>query len=84
MKVHGNMCTQPNPCEQAQAKNTSRRQRRVGKQPLFIPNQKEQLGTHTKEPAFENGLKAVPSIFYHPLPDVNNAQGLSHQLKSKE
>ena len=55
-----------------------------GEQPLFILNQKEQLWTHTKEPAFENGLKAVPSIFCHPLPDVNNAQGLSHQLKSKE
>ena len=41
IKVHGNMCTQPSPCEQAQAKNTSMRQKRVGKQPLFIPNQKE-------------------------------------------
>ena len=82
MKTHGNMCTQPSPCEQAQAKKTP-----VGskeEQPLFILNQKEQLWTHTKEPAFENGLKAVPSIFCHPLPDVNNAQGLSHQLKSKE
>ena len=48
MKAHGNMCTQPSPCEQAQAKNTSMRQRRVGKQPLFIPNQKEQLGTQYK------------------------------------
>ena len=51
MKAHDNMWTQPIPCEQAQAKNTSRRQRRVGKQPLFIPNQKEQLGTHTREPS---------------------------------
>ena len=50
MKAHDNMCTQPIPCEQAQAKNTNRRQRRVGKQPLFIPNQKEQLGTHRREP----------------------------------
>ena len=41
--------TQPKgSCEQAQAKNTSRRQKRVGKQPLFIPNQKEQLGTQYK------------------------------------
>ena len=29
MKTHGNMCTQPSPWEQAQAKNTSRRQRRT-------------------------------------------------------
>ena len=29
MKTHGNMCTQPSPCEQAQAKNTSKRQRRT-------------------------------------------------------
>ena len=50
MKAHGNMCMQPIPCEQAQAKNTSRRQRRVGKQPLFILNQKEQLETHTTKP----------------------------------
>ena len=48
MKAHYNMCTQPNPCEQAQAKNTSIRQKRVGKQPLFIPNQKEQRGTQYK------------------------------------
>ena len=48
IKVHGNMCTQPSPCEQAQAKNTNRRQKRVGKQPLFIPNQKEKLGTQYK------------------------------------
>ena len=48
MKAHGNMCIQHSPCEQAQAKNTSRRQRRVGKQPLFILNQKEQLGTQYK------------------------------------
>ena len=42
--------TQPkgtSPCEQAQAKNTAGGKRlRVGKHPLFIPNQK---GTHTKE-----------------------------------
>ena len=49
MKAHSNMCTQLNPCEQAQAKNSSRRQRRVSKQPLFIHNQKEQLGTQYKE-----------------------------------
>ena len=48
MKTHGNMCTQPSPCEQAQAKNTSMRQKRVGKKSLFIPNQKEQLGTKYK------------------------------------
>ena len=48
MKALDNMCIQPNPCEQAQAKNTSRRQRRVGKQLLFIPNQKEQRGTQYK------------------------------------
>ena len=48
MKAHGNMCTQPSSYEQAQAKNTSKRQKRVGKQPLFIPNQKEQLGTQYK------------------------------------
>ena len=42
------MCTQSSPYEQAQAKNTSRRQKRVGKQPLFIPNQKEQLRTQYK------------------------------------
>ena len=43
--------TQPkgtSPCEQAQAKNTSMRQKRVGKQPLFIPNRKEQLWTQYK------------------------------------
>ena len=40
IKTRGNMCTQPSSCEQAQAKSTSRRQRRVGKQPLFIPNKK--------------------------------------------
>ena len=34
--------------------------------------------------AFENGLKAVPSVFCHPLPDVNNARWLSCQLKSEE
>ena len=54
IKVHGNMCTQPSPREpvhvnKPKRKNTSRRQKRVGKQPLFIPNQKEQLGTQYKE-----------------------------------
>ena len=52
MKGHGNMCTQPSPCEQAQAKNTAGgKGLRVGKHPLFIPNQKGQLETHTKEPS---------------------------------
>ena len=38
MKTHGNMCTQPSPCEQAQAKKTPVGSK--GEQPLFIPNQK--------------------------------------------
>ena len=66
MKVHGNMCTQPSPCEQAQAKNTSRRQRRVGKQPLFIPNQKKQLGTHTRERSLWGWTKGCPISFLSP------------------
>ena len=49
----------------------------------FIPNQKEQLVLIQGNQTFENGLRAVPSVFCHPLPDVNNAQGLSYQLKSK-
>ena len=47
----------------AQAKNTSRRQRRVGKQSLFIPNQKEQLGTHTREPNLWEWTKGYPISF---------------------
>ena len=43
-----------------QAKNTSKRQRRVEKQPLFIPNQKEQLGTHTREPSLWEWTKGCP------------------------
>ena len=66
IKVHGNMCTQPSPCEQAQAKNTSRRQRRVGKQPLFIPNQKKQLGTHTRERSLWGWTKGCPISFLSP------------------
>ena len=38
MKTHGNMCTQPSPCEQAQAKKTPAEKK--GEQPLFISNQK--------------------------------------------
>ena len=39
MKTHGNICTVPSPCEQAQAKKKTLA---GGKreQPLFIPNQK--------------------------------------------
>ena len=67
MKAHGNMCTQPIPCEQAQAKNISRRQRRVGKQPLFIRNQKEQLGTYTREPSLWEWTKGCPINFLPPF-----------------
>ena len=38
MKTHGIMCTQPSPCEQAQAKKTPAGSK--GEQPLFISNQK--------------------------------------------
>ena len=54
-------------------------------QPLLIPNKKKkQLWTHTREPSLWEWTKVVPSFFCHCLPDVNSAQGLSHQLKSKE
>ena len=66
MKAHGNMCTQPNPYEQVQAKNTSRRQRRVGKQPLFIHNQKKQLGTHIREPSLWEWTKGYLISFLPP------------------
>ena len=78
IKTHGNRCTQINPCEQETPVEGK------GEQPLFNPNQKEQLRTHTREPSLWEWIKVVPSIFCHPPPDVNSAQGLSHQLKSKE
>ena len=46
-------------------------------------NQKATRDSYKGTKPFENGLRAVPSIFCHPLPNVNNAQGLSYQLKSK-
>ena len=48
MKAHGNMYIQPSPCEQAQAKTLVGGK---GEQVLFILNQKEQLGTHVREPS---------------------------------
>ena len=45
IKTHDNMRTQLSPCEQ---KTTAEGK---GEQPLFSPNQKEQLGTYTKEPS---------------------------------
>ena len=51
--------------------------------PCSFLTKKSNWGLIQGNQAFENGLRAVPSIFYHPLPDVNNAQGLSYQLKSK-
>ena len=39
------MRTQLNPCEQETPAEGK------GEQPLFSPNQKEQLGTHTREPS---------------------------------
>ena len=49
-----------------QAKNTSKRQRRVEKQPLFIPNQKEQLGTHTRELSLWEWTKGCTINFLSP------------------
>ena len=46
-------------------------------------NQKATRDSYKGTKPFENELRAVPSIFYHPLPNVNSAQGLSYQLKSK-
>ena len=45
IKTHGNRCTQINPCEQETPVEGK------GEQPLFNPNQKEQLRTHTREPS---------------------------------
>ena len=39
------MCTQLSPCEQETPVEGK------GEQPLFSPNRKEQLGTHTREPS---------------------------------
>ena len=56
IKVHGNMCTQLSPREPAHVSKPKKKtlvggkRLRVGKQSLFIPNQKGQLETHTKEP----------------------------------
>ena len=56
---------------------------KVGNQPLFILNQKTTRDPLQENQAFEDELRVVPSIFCHPLVDVNSAQGLSYQLKSK-
>ena len=53
------------------------------KQKTQATNQKATRDSYKGNQAFENGLRAVPSIFCHPLPDMNSAQGLSYQLKSK-
>ena len=70
MKAYGNICTQPSPCEQTQEKTQA-------------INQKATRDSYKGTKPFENGLRVVPSIFCHPLPNVNSAQGLSYQLKSK-
>ena len=49
MKIHGNMCTQPSPCEQAQAKKGQ--QEAKENSPCSFLTKKEQLGTHTREPS---------------------------------
>ena len=57
IKVYGNMCTQLSPREPAHVSKPKKKTLvggkglRVGKQSLFIPNQKGQLETHTKEPS---------------------------------
>ena len=57
----------PTHVSKAQAKNTSKRQRRVEKHSLFIPNQKEQLGTHTREPRLWEWTKGCPISFLSPF-----------------
>ena len=61
-------CTQPGLKELAQSKKTSTEGKglRVGKQSLFIPNQKGQLETHTKEPSLWEWTKGCPINFLPP------------------
>ena len=64
-------------------KNVPTRGLKVDNQPLFIPNQRNNKRPLQENQAFEDELGAVSLVFYHPLPDMNSAQGPSYQLKSK-
>ena len=46
--------------------------------PLFIPNQSTTRDPLQENQAFENELGVIPSVFCHPLPDMNSARGLSY------
>ena len=78
IKTHGNMRSQLSPCEQEAPPEGK------GEQPMFSPNQKEQLGTYIREPSLWEWTKGCLLNFLSPPPNVNSAQGLSHQLKPKE
>ena len=60
IKTHGNMRTQLSPCEQETPAEGK------GEQPLFSPNQKKQLGTHTREPSLWEWTKGYLRNFLSP------------------
>ena len=66
------MCTQLSPREPAHVSKPKKKTLvggkglRVGKQSLFIPNQKGQLETHTKEPSLWEWTKGCPINFLPP------------------
>ena len=90
VKVHFVGCTQPGPNELAHVcKPNPKRHQQEAKDWEWTTSScscltKIQLETPQENQAFEDELGAVPSVFYHPLPDMNSAQGLSYQLKTKE
>ena len=59
-------------------KRSPKRGLKVGNQPLFIPNQRNNKSPLQEDQAFEDELGVIPSVFCNPLPNVNRAQGLSY------
>ena len=82
--VHFVGCTQPSPCEQAQSKRFQQEAEDWKWTPALVhPWPKYSWRPLQENQVFEEELEIVPSAFCHPLPDVNSAQGLWYQLKSK-
>ena len=62
IKTHDNMRTQLNSCEQETPAGGK------GEQLMLSPNQKEQLGTHTRKPSLWEWTKGCPLNFLSPPP----------------